>query len=108
METKKKKNIFPIIMILFFIIFMALYFTGVTDIYQYRAHNKMSITKEAMERFESDIESGKDISIEDYITPVKDYTNGISKLGNKTSNMVEEFMSKGIKKSFKLLASLFT
>ncbi len=108
METKKKKNIFPIIMILFFIIFMALYFTGVTDIYQYRAHNKMSITKEAMERFESDIESGKDISIEDYITPIKDYTNGISKLGNKTSNMVEEFMSKGIKKSFKLLASLFT
>lgn len=108
MENKKKKNIFSIIMILFFIIFMALYFTGVTDIYQYRAHNKMSITKEAMERFESDIDSGKDISIEDYITPVKDYTNGVSKLGNKTSNMVEEFMSKGIKKTFKLLASLFT
>lgn len=107
METKKK-NIFPIAMILFFIIFMALYFTEVTNIYQYRAHNKMLITKKAMERFESDIENGKDISIEDYVTPIKDYTNSVSKLGNKTSNIVEQFMSKGIKKSFKLLASLFT
>ena len=108
MEGKKGKNAFPIIMLLFFIVFMALYLMGVTDIYKYNQYNKMSITKEAMERFESDIENGKDISIEDYVTPIKDYTNSVSKLGNKTSNIVEQFMSKGIKKSFKLLASLFT
>lgn len=108
MENKKKKNLFPVIMTLFFIIFIALYFVEITDIYKYKEHNKMSITKEAMERFENDIENGKDISIEDYLDTVKDYSNGVSKLGYKTSNMVEEFMSKGIKKTFKLLASLFT
>lgn len=108
METKKKKNLFPVIMTLFFIVFVALYFMGITDIYKYREHNKMSITKEAMERFESDIESGKDITIEDYLDTVKDYSNGVSKLGYKASNMVEEFMNKGIKRTFKVLASLFT
>jgi ABC-type dipeptide/oligopeptide/nickel transport system permease component len=108
MEIKKDKNIFSIVIIIFFVFFMALYFTQITDIYQYRAHNKMSITKEAMERFEKDIENGKDITIDDYLDTVKDYSNGVSKLGYKTSNIVEEFMSKGIKKTFKLLASLFT
>ena len=108
MENKKNKNIFPIIMALFFIVFVALYFMGITDIYKYNQHNKMSITKEAMERFEKDIENGKDISIEDYISPVKDYSNNISKLGYKTSNIVEQFVSKGIKRTFKVLASLFT
>lgn len=108
METKKKKNFFPVIMLLFFIIFMALYFTQITDIYKYNQHNKMSITKEAMERFEKDVENGKDITIEDYLDTVKDYSNGVSKFGYKTSNLVEEFMLKGIKRTFKLLASLFT
>ncbi len=108
MENKKNKSIFPVIMTLFFIVFMALYLTRITDIYKYNQHSKMSITKEAMERFEKDIENGKDISIEDYIVPVKDYSNTISKLGNKTSNIVEEFMAKGIKRTFKVLASLFT
>ncbi len=108
MENRKKKSLFPVIMTLFFIVFIALYFTQITDIYKYNQHNKMSITKEAMEKFEKDIESGKNITIEDYISPIKDYSNSVSKLGYKTSNMVEEFMSKGIKKTFKLLVSLFT
>ena len=68
----------------------------------------MSITKEAMERFEHDVEEGKDITISDYLDTVKDYSNKVSNLGYKTSNIVEEFMSKGIKNTFKVLASLFT
>ena len=108
METKKHSNYFKIIIIFFFIMFIALYFTQITDLYQYNQYNKMTITKEAMERFERDVESGKDITINDYLDTVKDYSNAVSNLGYKTSSFLSEFMNEGIRKTFKVIASLFT
>lgn len=108
METKMKPNYFKYVIIFFFIIFIALYFTQVTDLYQYNQYNKMIITKEAMQRFESDVESGKDITISDYLDTVKDYSNGVSDLGYKTSNFVNGLMSKGIKRAVKFLVSFLT
>ncbi len=110
METSKKKlNYTLIIILVFFIIFIAIYFTGLTDLYEYQQYNKMSITKEAIERFESDVEEGKNIIIEDYLEiTAKDYSNSLSKLGNKTSNFFENFMTKGIKRAFHVIARFFT
>lgn len=108
MESKKKPNVVFVIFVMFFLGFILLYFTAVTDIYQYHQYNRMAITKESMERFEKDVESGKDITISDYLDTVKDYSNGMSNLGYKTSNMVNEFMDVGIKRVFKVFASLFT
>ena len=107
-EGKKKFNPFVIIVLLFFIIFISLYFTQLTDLYEYGQYNKMTITKEAMERFESDIANGKDIEVEDYLDTVKDYTNNASKLGNKTSKFLESVMTDGIKKTFEIISALFT
>ena len=108
MENKKHPNYFKIIIIFFFVMFIALYFTSVTDLYKYNEYNKMTITKEAMKRFENDVESGKDITISDYLDTVKDYSNGVSNLGYKTSDFISEFMNEGIRKTFKVLASFFT
>ena len=108
MEIKKERNYFKFVILLFFIMFIALYFTSITDLYQYKQYNKMTITKEAMKRFESDVESGKDITISDYLGTVKDYSNGISDLGYKTSDVVSKFMSSGIKRVFKVISTLFT
>lgn len=108
MEIKKKHNIGFILFISLFLVFISTYFLAATDIYKYKEYNKMSITKESMKKFEKDIEEGKDISINDYLEIKKDYSNGMSNLGYKASNIVENFMSKGIKRTFKILASLFT
>lgn len=108
MEIKKKKNLGVIILILLFIMFMSLYFTQVTDLYEYGQYNKMIMTKEAMERFEEDIASGKDIEIGEYLSVYEDYTNGVSDLGNKTSLFIEKIMGSGIKKAFKIISVLFT
>ncbi len=107
--VKKKLNVQLLILIIFFIIFIALYFTQLTDLYEYSQYNKMSITKEAMEKFENDIASGKNVVIEDYIDiKEKNYTNNLSKLGNKTSNFFENFMTKGIKRTFKIIGAFFS
>ncbi len=111
MEEVKKKKANPVLIfiIIMFIVFISLYFAGITNLYQYGQYNKMTITKEAMEKFESDVDSGKNIKIEDYLdTTTKDYTTPISKLGNKTSKMVETFMTKGIKETFRVISVLFT
>jgi len=107
--SKKKINIPVIIVIVFFIIFVSLYFIQFTDLYEYEQYNKMIMTKEAMDRFEQDVSEGKNIEIENYLeNTVKDYSNNASKLGNKASNFIERLMTDGIKRTFKVLGSLFT
>lgn len=106
---RKKINIPVIVLIIFFIVFVSLYFIQFTDLYEYEQYNKMIMTKEAMERFESDVASGKNIEIEDYLeNTVKDYSNSASKLGNKASNFIENIMTDGIKKTFKFIGAFFT
>lgn len=107
-ENNKKIKALPLIIIVFFIIFISLYFTQLTDLYEYGQYNKMSMTKEAMEKFEKDISEGKNIEIENYLDTVKDYSNSLSKLGNKTSSFFENIMGDGIKRTFKVIGSLFS
>ncbi len=108
-ETKKKKNhLFIIIMTLLFITFISLYFSQINGYYEYTQYNKKTITEESMKQFESDIEAGKDINIENYLKDsYKDYSNNMSNLGNKTSSTIEGFMTTGIKRIFKVFAALF-
>jgi len=104
----KKKRISPVLLvtIILFGIYMALYYMAETGYYEYKEYNKMILTEEAMKQFESDIKEGKDVSVENYITPEKNYENKISNLGLKTSESLEKFMTKGIGGFFKVLGSL--
>lgn len=108
-ENKKKKNyIFTIIITLLFITFISLYFSQINGYYEYTQYNKKTITEDAMKQFEKDVAEGKDIQIEDYLKDVyKDYSNGMSSLGLKTSATIENFMTKGIKRIFKIFSALF-
>lgn len=109
MEPKKKnKNVFLIIMILLFITFISLYISQIGGYYEFTQYNKKTITEEAMKQFEKDIEDGKEIKMENYISSsYKDYSNNVSNLGMKTSSSIENFMTKGIKNIFKVIKTLF-
>lgn len=103
-----KKKINPVLLttIILFGIYMALYYMAETGYYDYKEYNKMIVTEEAMKKFESDVSEGKDVSIENYITPQKNYENKVSNLGLKASESIEKFMTKGIGGFFKVLGSL--
>ena len=103
-----KKKINPVLLttIILFGIYMALYYMAETGYYDYKEYNKMIVTEEAMKKFESDVSEGKDVSIENYITPQKNYENKVSTLGLKASESIEKFMTKGIGGFFKVLGSL--
>ena len=88
---------------------MALFITQSTGYYELKSHNEMLVTKENMKRFERDVESGKDITLSDYVESNKrDYTSNVSELGNKTSSLIEKVMTKGIKTSAQVLARLLS
>ena len=50
-----------------------------------------------MEQFETDLNNGQVIDVKDYLKEEKkDYSNGVTKIGNKLSNGISNFTSKRI------------
>ena len=67
-----------------------------------------SSSREAMEKFESDLAAGKDVTIEEYIQIGQtNYSNAVSKTGYKIGTLIEKFMNTGIQKVLKVLEKLF-
>ncbi len=109
MKTNKKRNPLLIVVVILFGIYASLYYLAESGYYDYKEYNKMIITEEAMKKFEDDVAAGKDITLDDYInTEYKDYSNNVSKLGLKTSETLENFVTKGIGSFFKIFSKLVT
>ena len=109
MKPKKKRNPLLIVVVVLFGIYASLYYLAESGYYDYKEYNKMILTEEAMKRFEQDVANGKDITLNDYLdTQFKDYSNNVSKLGLKTSETLENFVTKGIGGFFKVFSKLVT
>jgi len=108
MEEEKSKDKFMIVLLILFVLFLIIYITKEAGYYEFKAHNKAELTKESIKKFESDVENGKNVSINDYlVTDYKDYSNTITNLGYNIGKFTEDFMNKGIKKTLGVLSKLF-
>ncbi len=108
MEENESKDKLLIVLLILFVIFLIIYITKEAGYYEYKAHNKAELTKEAIKKFENDVEEGKNVSINDYVVNnYKDYSNTISNLGYNLGEITESFMNNGIKKTLKILSELF-
>ena len=108
MEEVKSSNKLLKILLFMFVGFLILTISKETGLYEYQVHNKTILTKEAMLKFENDVEKGKDVSINDYLeSEYKDYSNIVSKTGSNLNKFIELFMNKGIKKTLKVMSHLF-
>jgi len=107
-EEEKIKYTFVKFLLFLFIAFIIVYFSNVAGFYEYKTYTKTKITEKAIKEFEKDVEDGKNISINNYLeNEYEDYSNVISRMGNKISSFGEDIMNFGIKKSLKLLSELF-
>ena len=97
------KKIFSIISIMLFILFLSLYFSKYNNEYYI---NQKVLTDEAIERFEKDLRAGKEIKASNYIQKEKDYNNRFSKLGLKTSSLIEKTFRKTLKLFAKYISKL--
>ncbi len=108
MKKNKKSKYFFRILFCFFLVFIALIIAYESGYYETKSHNRAILTKEAMEEFERDIEKGEIVDIKKYLEDEKiDYSNSITKIGNKISNSVSDIMTNGLTGLFDALKSLF-
>lgn len=105
MENKKKSNIFNKLFLILIIMFLCLYSISVMGYKDKRQETKTLYTEEMIRKFESDVEKGKEIDINDYFTYEEvDYSNKSSDLGEKISKSVDYVSSK----SLEFMSNLFT
>lgn len=106
-KSKKTKYFFRTLYILLFI-YIALIIAYESGYYETKSHNRAVLTKEAMERFESDLEQGQIVDVKDYLKEDKvDYSNSVTKVGNKISSGISDFMTKGLSGIFGVLKGWF-
>ena len=105
---KKKSRLFWIIIGMSFIIFMILYVCKEAGYYEYKAYQKVTLTEEAIKRFEEDVYQGKDVKASDYIiVEDTDYSNKFSCFGAKIGEIIDNFMNNILKNTMKILGKLF-
>ncbi len=85
----KGRKVFRLVMITLIILFATLYFTQAFGYFEYTTRKTNTLTEDAVKRFEKDVNDGKKINANDYIKKENDYTNNLSKLGGKTSMLIE-------------------
>ena len=78
------------------IIFIIMYYFG-SNIYDYKIIEKKNLTEEQIKKFENDVKEGKEIDLEQYVVKDKNYSNKVTRLNTKISNIIET----GFKKIFK-------
>ena len=96
------------ILLLLFVLFLIMYISKESGLYEFKTYTKTRLTNEAILKFEKDVEDGKDVNIEDYLSNKNhDYSNFFNKSGTEVGNLIEKIMNNGIKKTLKVLNKLF-
>lgn len=94
--------------ILLLVLFFALIIMNYTGFYEYRVSKKTALTNESIEKFEKDIEEGKEVNMKDYLEEEKDNSNNISKITSKTSEAIGNVFNKMISLVFKSIEKTMT
>lgn len=102
-----KEMVVKYILGIIFVVFIISYVISESGYYEYNLRNKSVMTSEAMERFENDLEEGKDVLMEDYIVnTTKDYTSRLTIGTNKISMNINSLLKKSIERVFRFASRL--
>lgn len=100
----KFSKIFKVIIISLFVIFMSIYLASINGYYEYETKKQKELTDDAIKRFEKDVQSGKQVNINDYLVEdVKHYDNNITTIADNVSETFNSLLMKGFEKSFELV-----
>ncbi len=106
--SKKKNNIFFKILAILFLIYLAITIAYESGYYATKSQNRAILTKEAMQEFEKDLQKGEVMDIDKYLVEKRpDYSNKVTKIGNKISESISNVLTKGISSIFNALKGLF-
>lgn len=105
-NNKEKTNPFFKLLIVLFIIFIAFYIALESGYYPSKIRKEAMLTNDEIIKFEKDVKSGAVIKEEGYLEKDIDYSNFVTKTGNKLTYSIGKILvegSKGVKDIFKYL-----
>lgn len=95
------KKIFHLLIWSLFLSFLVLYFAQAGGYYEDLNNKKSSLTEEKIKQFEEDVQSGKEIKVENYVINIKkDYGNNVSDFGLYTSKTFAKYFKIAMEKMF--------
>lgn len=104
----KKTNIFMLLLKISVVLFLLLYFMLENGYYENKMSRKVSLTEEKIRKFEEDVKNDKIIDITEYnLEEEKDYSNNVSRIGQKLTDSVGKIIVKGANGVVDILKSLF-
>lgn len=104
----KKNNWFMLFLKVSGVLFLILYIMLENGYYETKLSKKVSLTEENIRKFEEDVKNNKIVDISNYnIEDEKDYSNRISRLGQKMTDSVGKVIIKGASGVVDILKSLF-
>lgn len=110
MDDKKKSiwsQIFSKIFLALFFTFLTLYIAGLSGYYEYELHKKVVLTEDKIAAFESDVNTGKEIDLKDYLSEEEiNYSTNISKVGLYLSDNFSTILKNTIEATFSFLNRL--
>ena len=102
-----KEKIFKSIFMLLLIIYLCIYFSCISGLYEYNNYKKVSLTNEQIIKFEQDIKDGKPINIDNYIVEEKSmHNNKLGNMGKKLSYTISDSVKKLLSTSYNFLSKL--
>ena len=104
----KKTNIFMLFLKISIALFLLLYIMLENGYYENKVSRKVSLTEEQIRKFEEDVKKDKIVDITDYnLEEDKNYSNKISRMGQKVTDSVGKIIVKGASGVVDILKSLF-
>ncbi len=99
-----KTNLARLIILILVFLFFVLYFMQASGYNEYTRNRKNKLTEKQLRESEDDIESGKDVTIKDYLNKDKvNYDNKVSELGLDLSELIGDIFNKGMNTFFEML-----
>ena len=99
-----KTNLARLIVLILVFLFFVLYFMQASGYNEYTRNRENMLTEEQIKEYEEDIETGKDVTIKDYLNKDKvNYDNKVSDLGLNLSELIGDVFNKGMNVFFKML-----
>ena len=99
-----KINLARLIILILVFLFFVLYFMQASGYNEYARNRENMLTEEQIKEYEEDIESGKDVTIKDYLNKDKvNYDNKVSELGLDLSELIGDIFNKGMNTFFEML-----
>ena len=103
----ERNNTFNNIILVLFLLFLGIYFSGKNGYYESILNKKKNLTEEQIMKFEEDIANNIEVDLNEYIPKEQNNSNFVSKGAYNLSQILSNLLNERCKDVWNLIKTLF-